>query len=243
MPMFNEMHPMRWISPSTKRLLDIGCNAGALLADCRENYPSVALAGVDVNAGAIEKARAAISGAAIHQIHGAELPFADKSFDCVTCIEVLEHIPAELRPAMLREIDRVLIPGGLFVIRTPHAGIFDWLDSNNLRFRLPALYRLAVRRGLRDSGYAGGSADVIWHHHFSKEELLGLMPPNLRPEETRYGGLLLFPVMDILRWPFYRTGKLDSPVLRFMDKLMDWDIGVNYGQSSFTVLLTLRKPA
>lgn len=243
MSKFNEMHPMRWVSPGTKRLLDVGCNVGALLGDCRENFPSVSLAGVDVNAAAIEKAKLALPGASIHQIHGVELPFEDASFDCVTCIEVLEHIPADLRPGILREIERVLTPGGLFVIRTPHSGMFDWLDSNNLRFRLPGFYKLLVRRGLRDSGYAGGSADVIWHHHFSKDELLSLMHPALRLEETHYGGLLLFPLMDILRWPFYRLRKLDSPVLRGMDRIMEWDIGVNYGQSSFTILFTLRKPA
>lgn len=241
--MFNEMHPMRWVSPATKRLLDVGCNVGALLGDCRQNYPAVSLAGVDVNAEAIEKARAFLPDASIHHLQGTELPFDDASFDCVTCIEVLEHIPAELRPGVLREVERVLAPGGLFVIRTPHSGVFDWLDSNNLRFRMPGLYRLLVRRGLRDGGYAHGSADVIWHHHFSKDELLSLMHPNLRLEETRYGGLFLFPLLDILRWPFYRMRKLDSPILRFMDRVMDWDIGVNYGQSSFTVLLTLRKPA
>ena len=46
-----------------------------------------------------------------------ELPFADNSFDKVICSEVLEHIP-DYRGA-LREIERVLKPGGLFCASVP----------------------------------------------------------------------------------------------------------------------------
>jgi len=45
------------------------------------------------------------------------LPFADDSFDKVICSEVLEHIP-DYRGA-LREIGRVLRPGGLFCASVP----------------------------------------------------------------------------------------------------------------------------
>ncbi|KAA1190626.1 class I SAM-dependent methyltransferase [Pseudohalioglobus sediminis] len=46
-----------------------------------------------------------------------ELPFADNTFDKVICSEVLEHIPDY--QGALREIQRVLKPGGLFCASVP----------------------------------------------------------------------------------------------------------------------------
>ncbi len=46
------------------------------------------------------------------------LPYPDASFDLVTCSEVLEHV--ENYRAVLREIRRVLKPGGLMVVTTPN---------------------------------------------------------------------------------------------------------------------------
>jgi SAM-dependent methyltransferase len=48
---------------------------------------------------------------------GHELPFPDNAFDHVICSEVLEHIPDY--PSFLREINRVLKPGGLFAVSVP----------------------------------------------------------------------------------------------------------------------------
>jgi len=45
---------------------------------------------------------------------GSRLPYADGSFDVVYSVSVLEHVPT--RSAVLRELVRVLRPGGLFVL-------------------------------------------------------------------------------------------------------------------------------
>src|SRR6266404_4083022 len=44
------------------------------------------------------------------------LPFADESFDVVLSLEMLEHVPAEARPVVLRELFRALRPGGRMIV-------------------------------------------------------------------------------------------------------------------------------
>ena len=59
-----------------------------------------------------------------------ELPYPDASFDLVTCTEVIEHL--EHYRSAIREINRVLRPGGVFVVSTPNV--------LNLRSRLRYLF-------------------------------------------------------------------------------------------------------
>jgi SAM-dependent methyltransferase len=221
--------------------LDVGCNAGDLLRDIHTQAPSIRLSGVDVNAQALETARMAAPAANIRHASGAELPFESSAFDYATFIEVIEHIPADQRRKALEEIHRVLKPGATLLLRCPHAGLFDWLDSNNLRFHFPRLYGWLVGRGRRDDGYAGGSSEVVWHHHFSEEELLRLLEGLFRVRRTTFGAGIIFPIVDILRWPFYRKGLLDHPVLQFLERVANWDMGISYGRNSFTILLELER--
>ena len=46
-----------------------------------------------------------------------DLPFADAAFDLVLCSHVLEHVPDDRRA--MRELERVLRPGGLAVVQSP----------------------------------------------------------------------------------------------------------------------------
>ena len=64
-----------------------------------------------------------------------EFPFADNSFDVVVFCEVLEHLLMDPLAA-LREIHRVLAPGGILVLTTPNVSRLDnvaaMLDGRNL---------------------------------------------------------------------------------------------------------------
>jgi SAM-dependent methyltransferase len=235
------MHPIRWIPADATSLLDIGCNAGELLSYCRTVYPGIRLSGVEINPAALEKARQNLPDADLHGTSAEKLPFPDASFDCVTCIEVLEHIPSKLRLQALAEMRRVVRRGGRLVLRVPHAGLFAFLDSNNLRFRAPRLYSALLKNGRRDAGFAGGSEDVVWHHHFTKAELHELLGDGWELESSRTGGLLLFPIADIALWPFYRLQRTNNTLYRALHRVADSDLGYDYGRASFDILMVLRR--
>jgi hypothetical protein len=53
---------------------------------------------------------------------------------------------------------------------------------------------------------------VIWHHHFTCGEMQALAGPGWELEAVRYGGCVLFPLADILSWPFTVAGVSTTPL-------------------------------
>ncbi len=235
------MRVTAYIEEPVSSLLDVGCNIGSWLQDCAGRYPGARLAGVEINEPSLEKARASLPTAELHHAGAESLPFPDRTFQYVTCMEVLEHIPPDLRAAAFREMRRVLRPGGRLVLTVPHAGWFAWMDSNNMRFRLPILYRRLVGRGHRDANYAAAGRQVEWHHHFVVDELRQLAGEGWREVGVGHGGLLLFPAIDWLSWPFYRLGMHEHPVRRVLGRAADWDYARDYGRASYGLLIALER--
>jgi len=68
------------------------------------------------------------------------LPFADESFDLVTMIELIEHLPMEAVNNLLDEARRVLKPGGSLVVTTPNYGSLWPLLEKALNARVEVSY-------------------------------------------------------------------------------------------------------
>lgn len=111
-----EKEPYR--EPSTLSILDVGCGGGVLSEDFARLGCKVT--GIDPAAEAIEAARvhAAASGLTIKYGVGVgeHLPFAEATYDCAACCDVLEHVDDADR--VIGEVSRVLKPGGLFFYDT-----------------------------------------------------------------------------------------------------------------------------
>lgn len=90
-------------------LLDLGCGAGMLALLKRRG---VALTGVDLSDECVAAARRNGYDETVRCALDA-LPFANASFDYVASLDVLGHIPAEQKDAVLAEIKRVLRPDGV----------------------------------------------------------------------------------------------------------------------------------
>lgn len=94
------------------KLLDVGCGTGHHLRGLQERGFEVA--GVDGSADMLARARALNPTVDLKQGDVDALPFPDESCDVVICIEVLRYLPDPSQ--CLREIARVLRPGGLCLV-------------------------------------------------------------------------------------------------------------------------------
>lgn len=98
------------------RVLDIGCGTGTLVAMIARRDPGVAIAAIDPDPRALARAarKAREAGARVHFDRGVAdaLPYAAASFDRVFSSMMFHHVPHGEKPGVLREVCRVLKPGG-----------------------------------------------------------------------------------------------------------------------------------
>lgn len=157
-----------WVEPGPGHaILDIGCGAGYFLYLIYERYresgftPSPVGVEISMNQLSYMVRRMAKEGVkdalAVHG-NGEFLPFADESFDLITCSEVLEHIRNPVRA--LREMRRMLKPGGKLLLSTPsETAIRGWQALIG-----PAAWVVKVVTGHTSSPVtkSGDSYDVPW---------------------------------------------------------------------------------
>jgi len=99
------------------RVLDLGCGTGWKAASLGRD-PSNCVVAMDRDARLLEFGRKTFGVDRLVQSDGCALPFPASVFDWVLAIEVVEHVP---RPEqLLREIHRVLRPGGKLLLTTPN---------------------------------------------------------------------------------------------------------------------------
>ncbi len=98
------------------RVLDLGCGTGSLVALLGRLHPDVEITGLDPDPKALARARRKLDraglGVALDEGFADDLPYADASFDRVLSSFVFHHLPSEAKPQALREVRRVLRPGG-----------------------------------------------------------------------------------------------------------------------------------
>jgi SAM-dependent methyltransferase len=142
-------------------VLDVGCGSSQIIGALAPG--SVAL---DV---LVNKLRFARRFAAPRvRGSGFALPFADDSFPCVLCSQVIEHVP--MVPSMIDELCRVLKPGGRLVLGTPDYDRWEWVW-------IEKAYGLAAPGGYADEHIS----------HYTREGLLAeFARRGYQHEATRY---------------------------------------------------------
>jgi ubiquinone/menaquinone biosynthesis C-methylase UbiE len=132
-----------------KKILDVGCGTGAILKQLGNPERNV---GIDLAPEAISFCRErGLNNVRQGDIHA--LPFPDASFDAVICSSVLYHQWVSDVEGAIREMHRVLRPGGVLLINVP---AFPFLHSAHdeavmtaRRFRKPEIRELLRKQNFK----------------------------------------------------------------------------------------------
>lgn len=136
---------LRGLDTADKTLLDIGCGVAGPATLIARELGAHRIVGVDIEPQLIERGRRNLAAAGLENkvelqlVEPGPLPFDDASFDVVFSKDALVHV--EDKPAIYREILRVLRPGGRFAAS-------DWLVSEDAE-ELPAFVRYRALTHLR----------------------------------------------------------------------------------------------
>ena len=87
-------------------VLDVGCAKGFMMHDFAQLLPGIQLQGLDISQYAIDHALEDMKPL-IRQGNAKQLPFADKSFDLLICINTIHNLAPDECAQALREIERV----------------------------------------------------------------------------------------------------------------------------------------
>jgi ubiquinone/menaquinone biosynthesis C-methylase UbiE len=185
------------------RVLEIGTGTGNLLLSVKRRHPDVAATGLDPDPRALARAarKARRAGVAIQLDRGfaGRLPYADGSFDRVFSAFMLHHLPAADRLAALREVRRVLAPGGSLHLLDlggqgrPRNHVARLLHRRNSRHADPA----HAHAGHGGAGHGGAGHGDAGHG-------IGVMLAEAGftdPTETGEGAIMLSPYVS------YRAGR------------------------------------
>ncbi|HET7460322.1 MAG TPA: class I SAM-dependent methyltransferase [Longimicrobium sp.] len=100
------------------RVLDVGCGTGSLVVLLKRMQPGAEVVGLDPDPGALAIARrkAGRAGVTVQLDQGSAdaLPYGDGTFDRVLSSLMYHHLRGAQKEQMLREVRRVLKPGGTF---------------------------------------------------------------------------------------------------------------------------------
>jgi len=154
--------------PPGGKLLDIGCGSGEVLRRFLAVRPDVKIVGIDRQ----DFSHEVPTGVVFNELdlRTDSIPYPDDYFDGVTMIQLIEHLDNSER--VLREVFRVLKPGGRFYIETP--------DEKSLSF--PSMVFLPDR----GDGPLNFHDDPTHVKLYRKKDLLALLRP-FHPGEISFG--------------------------------------------------------
>ena len=219
--------------PAGSSVLDAGCGLGEVLDGLPGCYT---LHGLDYGAPNVEFTQRRLKDRAqVVQGSICDMPFPDHSMDACISLEVLEHVPDDRQG--LKELHRVLKPGGLLMMSVPYA--YYWPAYKELMGHLRHYTRAVVEEMLGDAGF-----EVVehlpnhpnWHQSFTRHYAF------IRGEALTAGRLLGCRSVFEFKWPWQSEPALALATKR-LEPLLEKDRKLPYAAldtSTFVLARTKR---
>ena len=186
------------LSPSS-RIIDVGCGAGFLTFDlARRGLQGV---GIDGAAAMIEACKAEADRAQIserwqyRQADVEQIPFPDGSFDVAICCGVIEYLPED--GGLLREVRRVLRPGGRFLLNVTNkygysVSLYPIFQSMK---RIPGMIKIATAVRELSTGRRSEMMNLPFQarRHSPAQIRRALVANGFRFEKDRFSEFTLLP--------------------------------------------------
>jgi ubiquinone/menaquinone biosynthesis C-methylase UbiE len=193
-----------WLPPEDyPHILDCACGRGFYLKYYRTVSQTVKLVGLELEDEIIRKAQANVGQLphiTLNRANIYQLPYPDAAFDGVILSEILEHIEEDVRG--LKEVFRVLKPGGVVAITVPNANYPFWWDPINKT--LEKVFHSHIQRG----PLAG-----IWANHVRLYSL-----PDLRKAVTHHSFPFIHNIVYGLGKPLLESGMMPDKMAKAADR-------------------------
>lgn len=157
-----DLKPLAAYAKEKDRVLDIGCGNGRLYQLFKD--ASVFYAGIDYSEALIQIAKQKFPQTQFVVAEMRKLPFLDHEFNVIFCIAVFHHLPTpETRVQALREMKRVLKPGGKIILTNWNL-LGDWAkkkygEGDHANFVIP--WKDAKRKIMAERFYHAFTPDEI----------------------------------------------------------------------------------
>lgn len=119
---FRLKNALKFLNKKSGNVLELGCGAGQFIRAIKNKRPDINCYGCDISKTAIEEANKIGGGIKYDVSEENNLPYEDNFFDSVLIFDVLEHV--ENPDIILKEVNRILKPGGMFFAYVPSEGDF-----------------------------------------------------------------------------------------------------------------------
>jgi ubiquinone/menaquinone biosynthesis C-methylase UbiE len=169
-------------------ILDVGCGTGLLAEKLLEASPEITVTGVDLAPGMIDHAfkRCERFGQRAQFLVGdsERLPFADRTFDAVTCSHSFHHYPNQ--PVVVTEFARVLKTKGVLLLadanrdclwgRLLFDGFVNWLEGGVTHCSAARFRELLEGAGLEVVAQKKGGFIMPWMVNRAVRRAIAVQP-------------------------------------------------------------------